>query len=160
MPITKSNNIRIDRKSVREAERHGGKWVLQTNDDTISVEDAACGYKGLMVIERCFRSLKRTQIKMTPMFHWSPRRIETHVKVCILALLIEHIAEISCSEPWSRIRRKLEGLEIFGLITPGYRFFRRNEIPLKTRNMLNIHGVSTPKFVVGLEKRQKTPLKS
>jgi hypothetical protein len=34
LPITKSNNIRIDRKSVREAERHGGKWVLQTNDDT------------------------------------------------------------------------------------------------------------------------------
>ena len=98
-----------------------------------------------MLIERCFRSLKRTQIKMTPVFHWP---------------LIERIAEISCGEPWSRIRRKLEGLEIFGLITPGYRFFRRNEIPLKTRNMLNIHGVSTPKFVVGLEKRQKTPLKS
>ncbi|MDP6179145.1 MAG: hypothetical protein QGG48_04560 [Desulfatiglandales bacterium] len=25
---------------------YDGKWVLQTNDDTISVEDAACGYKG------------------------------------------------------------------------------------------------------------------
>ena len=36
-------------------------------DDTISLEDVACGYKGLMVIERCFRSLKRTQIKLTPM---------------------------------------------------------------------------------------------
>jgi transposase len=74
LPITKSNNIRIDRKSVREAERYGGKWVLQTNDDTISVEDAACGYKELMVIERCFRSLKRTQIKMAPVFHWAPHR--------------------------------------------------------------------------------------
>jgi hypothetical protein len=29
-------------------------WDLETNDDTISLEDAACGYKGLMVIERCF----------------------------------------------------------------------------------------------------------
>ena len=38
------------------------------------VEDVACGYKGLMVIERCFRSLKRTQIKMTPVFHWAPHR--------------------------------------------------------------------------------------
>jgi hypothetical protein len=82
------------------------------------------------------------------------------VKVCILALLIERIAEISCGEPWSRIRRKLEGLKIFALITPGYRFFRRNEIPLKTRNMLNISGVLAPKLVVGLERRQKTPLKS
>ena len=108
LTITKSNHIRIDRKSIREAERYDGKWVLQTNDDTISVEDAACGYKGLMIIERCFRSLKRTQIKMTPMFHWVPRRIETHVKICILSLLIERIAEIRCGEPWSRIRRKLE----------------------------------------------------
>ena len=81
LTMTKSNHIRLDRKSIREAEKYDGKWVLETNDDTIRVEDAACGYKGLMIIERCFRSLKRTQIKMTPMFHWLPRRIETHVKI-------------------------------------------------------------------------------
>ena len=94
------------------------------------------------------------------MFHWVPRRIETHVKICILALLIERIAEITCGEPWSRIRRKLEGLEIFELITPEYRLFRRNETPSKTRNILNLLGVSTPKIVVGLEKRQKSASKS
>ena len=153
LTITKSNNIRIDRKSIRDAKKYDGKWVLQTNDDTISVEDAACGYKGLMVIERCFRSMKRTQIKMTPMFHWVPRRIETHVKICVLALLIERIAEIKCGEPWSRIRRKLENLEIFELITPEYRLFQRNEIPAKTQNILKLLDVSTPKRVVGLEKR-------
>jgi hypothetical protein len=60
---TKSGQIRIDRGAVRQAAKYDGKWVLETNDDTISLEDAACGYKGLMVIERCFRSLKRTQIK-------------------------------------------------------------------------------------------------
>lgn len=86
--ITKSGVIGIDRGAVRDAERFDGKWVLQTNDDTISLEDAACGYKGLMVIERCFRSLKRTRIKMTPMYHWLPRRIEAHVKICVLALLL------------------------------------------------------------------------
>jgi transposase len=69
LTISKSNNIRIDRGKVHEARKYDGKWVLETNDDTISMQDAASGYKGLMVIERCFRSLKRTQIKMTPMFH-------------------------------------------------------------------------------------------
>ena len=153
LTITKSNHIRVDRKSIREAERYDGKWVLQTNDDTISVEDAACGYKGLMIIERCFRSLKRTQIKMTPMFHWAPRRIETHVKICVLALLIERIAEIRCGETWSRIRRKLEALKILELITPEYRFFQRNEIPGKTRNILKMLDVSEPKRIVELAKR-------
>jgi len=41
--------------------------VIKTSDDIISQEDAACGYKGLMVIEHCFRSLKRIQIKLTTM---------------------------------------------------------------------------------------------
>jgi transposase len=156
LTITKSNNIRIDRKSIREAKKYDGKWVLETNDDTISVEDAACGYKGLMIIERCFRSLKRTQIKMTPMFHWVPRRIETHVKICILALLIERVAEISCDEPWSRIRRKLEELQISQFHTPEYRFFRRNEISAKTSNLLKDLNISTPKMLMGLEKLQKS----
>jgi transposase len=94
--MTKSNRIRIDRGKIREAAKYDGKWVLETNDDTISLEDAASGYKGLMVIERCFRSLKRTQIKLTPMYHWLTRRIESHVRICVLALLIERIAELSC----------------------------------------------------------------
>jgi hypothetical protein len=76
--------------------------VLETNDDTISLQDAASGYKGLLVIERCFRSLKRTQIKMTPMFHWLPHRIEAHVRICVLALLIERVAELACAQSWFR----------------------------------------------------------
>ena len=110
--ITKSGMIRIDRGAVREAQRFDGKWVLQTNDDTIRLEDAASGYKGLMVIERCFRSLKRTRIKMTPMYHWLPRRIEAHVKICVLALLIERVAEINCGRSWPRIKQGLRALQI------------------------------------------------
>jgi transposase len=160
LSISKNNTIRIDRKKVRKAKKYDGKWVIETNDDTLSMEDAACGYKGLMVIERCFRSLKRTQIKMTPMFHWVPRRIETHVKICILALLIERVAELSLGEPWSRIRHKLEELQILEFISGGYRFFRRNEISVKIRNILNTLKISTPKQVMGLEKLEKSPEKS
>lgn len=59
--ITKAGLIRIDRAAIVAATKYDGKWVIETNDDTISLEDAACGYKGLMVIERRFRSLKRTR---------------------------------------------------------------------------------------------------
>jgi len=160
LAITKSNNVRIDRGSIREAQKYDGKWVLETNDDTISVADAACGYKGLMVIERCFRSLKRTQIKLTPMFHWVPRRIETHVKICVLALLIERIAEIQCAEPWSHIRRGLEQLQISYFSTNESSFYRRNEIPTKTRNILKQMNIPTPKLVDGLKKKPQTPTKT
>ena len=47
-----------------------GKWVIETNDDTLTPpEDAASAYKGLMVIERCFRTLKTTQLKLEPVYH-------------------------------------------------------------------------------------------
>jgi uncharacterized protein YqiB (DUF1249 family) len=42
LTITKSNNIRVDRKSIREAEKYDGKWVLETNDDTISTVKPVC----------------------------------------------------------------------------------------------------------------------
>jgi len=92
LAITDSGKIRIDRKAIKNTAKYDGKWVLETNDEKLTMEDAAHGYRNLLVIERCFRSLKRTQIKMMPMYHWLPHRIEAHVKICVLALLIERVA--------------------------------------------------------------------
>jgi len=151
LTISKSNNIRIDRAKVREAQKYDGKWVLETNDDTISMEDAASGYKGLMVIERCFRSLKRTQIKMSPMFHWVARRIETHVRICVLALLIERVAEIACQQPWPRIRRQLQTLQVTEFFSLKHRFFRRNELTPEVCQMLKTLGITAPKNILSVE---------
>ena len=115
------------------------------------MQDAASGYKGLMIIERCFRSLKRTQIKMCPMFHWVPRRIETHVRICVLALLIERVAEIACQQPWSQIRRELQKLQVTEFLTLKHRFFRRNELTPKMSQMLKTLDVPAPKSVLAVE---------
>ncbi|MCD6306772.1 MAG: IS1634 family transposase [Deltaproteobacteria bacterium] len=152
LSVTKANRLRIDRSKIRQAARYDGNWVIETNDDTISLEDAACGYKGLMVIERCFRSLKRTQIKMTPMYHWVPRRIETHVKLCVLALLIERVAEISCNKPWAHIKAALDRLQVTKFENSSYRLFHRNELPAETVNILKSLKINTPNQVLKIEK--------
>jgi len=146
--ITKGGNIKIDRTAIREAARHDGKWVVQTNDDTVTAEDAAGGYKALLVIERCFRSLKRTQLKMTPMWHWAPRRIETHVKICVLALLIERVAERTLGLPWARIRRCLAGLQASYFETDSHAFVERNEPTPKHVSILKSLDISFPKKVL------------
>ena len=151
--ILKSKQVRIDRTAIREAAKYDGKWVIETNDDTISLEDASCGYKGLMVIERCFRSLKRAQIRMTPMYHWASRRIEAHVKVCVLALLIERIAEMQCGRSWHQIRRSLEKLQVTEFFNLNHRVLMRNELPAETRNILKLLKIVPPKQVVDLEKQ-------
>ena len=153
LSITKTNRIRIDRAKIGKAARYDGKWVLETNDDTISLEDAACGYKGLMVIERCFRSLKRTQIKMMPMYHWVSRRIETHVRICVLALLIERVSELTCNKPWDQIRRSLDTLQVTEFENSFYRFFYRNELTPDATNILKALKIHAPKQILRIEKR-------
>jgi transposase len=152
LSISKSNRIRIDRSKIRETQKYDGKWVIETNDDSISVEDAACGYKGLMIIERCFRSLKRTQIKLTPMFHWLPRRIEAHVRICVLALLIERVAEVACDASWSRIRHQLQKLQATEFFSIKHRFFRRNQIAAGTHAVLKKLKISIPKQILSIKK--------
>ena len=149
--VTKGKLVRIDRAAIQAAAKYDGKWVLETNDDTISLEDAACGYKGLMVIERCFRSLKRTQIKMMPMYRWASRRIEAHVKICVLALMIERVAELECGQPWHRIHQALDELQVTEFFNLNHRVLMRNELPSKTTKVLKALKIEPPPQVLSLE---------
>ena len=45
------------------------------------------------------------------MFHWTARRIEAHVKLCVLALQMQRAAEIRTSLPWARIAHALTALK-------------------------------------------------
>ena len=89
---------------------------------------------------------------MCPMHHWVPRRVEVHVKLCVLSLLIERVAEIECNDTWSRIQRNLEGLQVSEFRTNSYKFFRCNEITSNVRNLLNKLKVPIPNLVAELEK--------
>src|ERR1700722_12342676 len=49
---------RLDAAKVKAAEKFDGKFVVISNDDTLSAEDIALGYKGGWIIESCFRRMK------------------------------------------------------------------------------------------------------
>jgi hypothetical protein len=149
--VDSKGRISLNRGAIREAAKFDGKWVLQTNDDTITMEDAAAGYKGLLVIERCFRALKRTRIKMEPMYHWLPRRIEAHVKVCVFALLIERVAERQCQQPWPQIKRALATLQATEFHTAKNQFFQCNQVSSELLRILKSLEISKPKIVLELQ---------
>ena len=150
LSISDDNHVHIDREKVRQSEKYDGKWVLETNDDTIKLDDAACGYKGLMVIERCFRTLKRTQIKMTPMYHWLPTRIATHVRICVLSLLVERVAELACDKTWSHIQEALDTLQVSEFHTPSHRFFQLNEPTELLKETLKALKIPLPQRILGV----------
>ena len=93
-------------------------------------------HKGLLVIDRCLRSLKRTQIQMMPMYHWAGRRIENHAKNRVLALLLERVTELECEQPWSHIRASLAKLQATRFRNSQHIFFQINSPPNDCRELL------------------------
>lgn len=152
--VDRRGKLAIDHDAIRKAKRQDGKWVIETNDDTLSMDDAADGYKALLVIERCFRSLKRTQIQMTPMYHWLPRRIEAHVKLCVLALLIQRVAEMETGRPWAGLRRDLDRLQVTEFQTNSHRFLRSNELPTEAAEVLKKLKIKPPSKILDVRSVQ------
>jgi Transposase DDE domain len=101
----------LDKDKIRRTQQLDGKFVLTTNDDTLSVGDIALGYKGMWIIESCFRKMKTTGLAVRPMFHWMPHRITAHVKLCVLALMIQRAAERATGLSWHQLAGLLERLQ-------------------------------------------------
>jgi len=147
-----NSEISLDKAAIEKAGKYDGKWVLITNDDTLSVEDAAKGYKNLYTIEKCFRSLKRTQIQMGPVYHRIFERIKAHVKICVMALLIQRVAEIECKDTWGEISTILEKLQITEFQNKDYKFYQRNELSSKVKEILKKLGIHLPCNVLAVQK--------
>jgi hypothetical protein len=139
---------RLDAAKVKAAEKFDGKFVVITNDDTLSAEDVALGYKGAWIIESCFRRMKQTGLEVRPMFRWSPRRIEAHVKLCVLALQMQRAVEIRCALPWARIAHELAALKAVRYCTGGRTIVQRTKIVDDLGEILKKLGVSTPKQIL------------
>jgi hypothetical protein len=103
--------LAIDPAAVKRAERMDGKYVLLTNDDALTPEDVGLGYKAMMIIEACFRRMKTTGLRLRPVYHWTAHRITSHVKLCVLALLLQRAAEIRTGETWRNLRLVLDEIK-------------------------------------------------
>ena len=138
----------MDRKAVREAARYDGKWVLVTNDDSLGPADAAEAYKGLLIIERAFRNMKRVQLHMRPMFHWLPHRIVAHVKLCVLALMIQRAAENATAMTWRQIHDLLTPIKAVRYTAEGRTIVQTGKIRPEARDILKKLNISTPKTIL------------
>jgi len=144
---TRGGRLAISRKAVRAAERLDGKWVVPTNDDTLPAEDMALGYKQLQRVEECWRSMK-SGLQMRPVYHHAPHRIHAHVRLCVLALLIERMAETLCEDTWRNIRDDLNQLKVGILQGAAGRVVQVTEPREDTRKRLNQLAIQPPPAVL------------
>jgi hypothetical protein len=147
---------RLDAAKVKAAAKFDGKFVVITNDDTLSAEDIALGYKGGWIIESCFRRMKQTGLEVRPMFHWTARRIEAHVKLCVLALQMQRAAEIRCGLPWARIAHQLGALKAVRYQAGGRGIVQRTKIASGLADLLKKLGIPIPKQLLAVTEAPQT----
>jgi len=115
--LTRGDAPRINQAVVAATARLDGKFVVHSNDDTLSAADLALGYKQLQRVEIAWRSLK-SGLKLRPVFHWAPHRIHAHVALTVLSLLLERVAEQACGNTWRNIKDDLRRIKLAQLLSP------------------------------------------
>ncbi len=145
-----SGRPRLDPAKVKAAERLDGKFVVTTNDDGLTAEDAALGYKGAWIIEACFRRMKTTGLAIRPVYRWSPRRIVAHVKLCVPALQLQRAAELRTGLPWARLAHELAALKAVGYRTEARTIVQRTRIGPGLAETLKKLGVSGPERLLAV----------
>jgi hypothetical protein len=80
-------NFQLDRDVYRAARRLDGMYVLVSNDPLLPTDEIVAAYRQLHRVEEAFRVLK-SLVKLRPIYHWTARRVQAHIGICVLAYLL------------------------------------------------------------------------
>lgn len=145
----KNGALKIDRAKVKAEKRLDGKYLLSTSDDSLWPEDVALGYKQLLEVERAFRTLKTT-LDLRPLYHRKDERIEAHVLLCFLALLLVRLAERQTGQTWDQIRAIMERLHLGEFSSKDGRILQRTELTPEQTNLLKRFNITPPPKIQNL----------
>ena len=140
---TPTGKLRIDRAAVAREAKLDGKFLLRTSDESLTPADLAEGYKALYEVERGWRDLKHT-IDMRPAYHRREDRIEAHVQLCWLALLLMRVAETETDHTWRNLRNELDRMHLVTLATSEGTVSQRTELTPGHRRILTALELPEP----------------
>ncbi len=136
---TAGGKLRIDRAAIADAERYDGKWIITSNDETLTLEDLALGYRQPMRVEACWRQLKHG-LRSKSLFR--PCRGQDHLMVSVLALLLERVAEISASDTWRNVAAAIHQIEVVDCDRAEARVIRTSHAGEETTALLGVIGAT------------------
>jgi len=154
--ITKGE-IELNYKRLRAEGQFDGKWVLLTNSKLES-KQVALYYKDLWQIEASFRDLK-DDLQTSPIYHWTERRIVSHIFVSFLSLLLK----ITLNKKLKQIDKDASYQEVFDAVrevkavklTEGRKeIIFRTEFPPKAHLAFKATGIAPPSRIISYQERQ------
>ena len=149
LKLTAKGHLELDAAKVKQAERFDGKFVVHSNDDSLSAADMALGYKQLQRVEEAWRTLK-SGLRLRPVFHWAPHRIHAHVALTVLSLLLERTAEHACADTWRNIRDDLKRIQLAQLLSPHGTVWQVTEPTAEASKRLKLLQIKPPPPVLKL----------
>ena len=135
--------LRIDRGAIRREAGLDGKWLLRTNDQTLTPDDLAAAYKQLIAVERGWRDMKGA-LRLRPVYHYREDRIRAHVQLCWLALLLIRVTETATSDTWRNLRYELDRMHLVTLATTDGRVAQRSAATPRQQAILQAMGLPEP----------------
>ena len=139
----KNGKLRINKARVKQFQKLDGKYMLRTNDASLSAEDVALGYKQLMEVEMAFRTLK-SNLSLQTVYHTKDDRIRAHAMLCWLTLLLVRIAENETGLTWPCLRAEMERLHIGEFVNKTSRILQYTELTPNQRNILKKLKINPP----------------
>lgn len=146
---TKTGLLRIDAKAVAAEAKLDGKYLLRTNEPTLSAEDIAAGYKQLLQVERGWRDLKQI-IDLRPVHHRLEDRIRAHITLCWLALLLIRIIETSTAQTWTTVRAELQRLHLGEFTGPAGTYHQSTQTTDAQKKILTALDIPAPPRILSL----------
>jgi transposase len=95
--------VQADTKSREWELMIDGKLLVRTSRKDMKALEVIRRYKELTDIERAFRTLK-SSLEIRPIYHWTDRRIQAHVFICVVALQIGRGNEALVTRQWLECR--------------------------------------------------------
>lgn len=141
--------LKVDKTKAARESRYDGKFLIETSDDTLSVEDVVFGYKQLYDVEHAFRSLKTT-LKLRPNYHSKDDRIRCHIFLCFLALLLIRVVENKTEKTWSTVRDEMNRIYFGEFNQNGSTIRLLTQLTREQKSILNALDIKEPSTVVDI----------
>ena len=147
--LTQGGLLRIDAAKRRSEEQLDGKFVVHSNDDSLSPAALALGYKQRQRVEEAWRTLK-SGLQVRPVYHWAVHRIHAHVALSVVALLLERVIEQACGATWRNIRADLDRIKLAQLFSPHGEVWQVTEPSPEASNHLKCLEIQNPPTILRL----------
>ena len=84
LDLSRPSVVKVNEERVAAEARWDGLCGIMTNIKDQEAQGLLSHYRGLWQIEACFR-VQKHDLKIRPIFHWTPQRIKAHIAICFMA---------------------------------------------------------------------------